>query len=502
MAGLQRRTLLAASLLLGLAGCPRAAVDGGAFAGADSGGAGMDGDTAANDAGVTDTAATDTSKSDAGATDTATSDTASTDLGDETTAGDAADPDSGAADVLDGCSGGCDDGDPCTTDACVSGACSSKPTAGGGCFGGGTCTAGTCFAEAKGPFRDLFAGYDATCAVSTQGVHCWGANTKGQLGAGEKAGFGGSTTPLPVAASGAQRMIGRSQTICTLLQASGSKLSVACWGDNFWGQLGNGNPQHQDAPVAFPSTADVTSFAVGDRHVCVRTSDGALACSGSDSDGQLGDGTVGDKTSLPIVLPGTKDWLRVYAGGETTCAVRPAGALWCWGDNEYGEVGVGSSKKNLPTPQDTGLRGVSSVAIGDDHVCAVTPLGPYCWGANTSGQVAQTGAGPFLTPKPVAVDAVEVLANDNASCAIGADAKLRCWGSNQQKVIDPDASSTVATPMLVAGLGTIRRAALAEAHLCVIDTGGHMRCRGYNSNGELGNGSTKPSFAWVEVTPP
>lgn len=500
MAGLRRRTLLAASLLLGLAGCPRAAVDGGEFAGADSGGVGSD--TTGSDTSGTDTSGTDTAATDTGTTDTASADTASIDSGDATTAGDTADPDSGAADALDGCGGGCDDGDPCTTDACVAGACSSKPTAGVACFGGGMCTAGTCFAEAKGVFRDLFAGYDATCTVSTSGVYCWGANTKGQLGAGEKGGFGGSTTPLPVAVSGAQRMIGRSQTICTLLQGAGAKLSLACWGDNFWGQLGNGNPQHQDAPVAFPTTADVTSFAVGDRHVCVRTADGAIACSGSDNAGQLGDGSAGDKSSVPIVLPGAKDWLRVYAGGDTTCAIRPAGALWCWGDNANGEVGAGSAKQKIATPQDTGLRGVSSVALGDDHACAVTPKGLYCWGSNSSGQVAQATEGPFLAPKPVVVDAAEVLANDNTSCAIGADAKLRCWGNNVQKVIDPETTGKIAVPMLVAGLGTIRRAALAEAHLCVIDTGGYLRCRGYNSNGELGNGSTKPSFSWIEVTPP
>lgn len=188
-------------------------------------------------------------------------------------------------------------------------------------------------------------------------------------------------------------------------------------------------------------------------------------------DGQLGDGGTG-KTSVPVKVSGTDDGLCVYAGGETTCGIRPGGALWCWGDNQFGEVGIGSTKQKISLPADTGLRGVSTVALGDDHVCAVADSGLRCWGANNSSPTGLSGAGPFLAPKPVAgIDAVVLRAEGNSTCAVGSDDKLRCWGSNIAKRLVTSNTAPLTTPVLFDGIPTVR-------------------------------GSTKASLTWVQVPLP
>ncbi len=246
----------------------------------------------------------------------------------------------------------------------------------------------------------------------------------------------------------------------------------------------------------------MTSVALGAKHTCVRTVQSQIWCSGLGGDGQLGNGENG-KTSVPVKVSGADDWLRVYAGGETTCGIRPGGALWCWGENEYGEVGIGSTKQKITLPNDTGLRGVSSVALGDDHVCAMADSGLHCWGANTSSPTGLSGAGPFLSPKPVAgIDAVVLRAEGNSTCAVGSDDKLRCWGSNIAKRFETSTTLPLTKPVLVDGIPTVRGVTLGGYHLCVLTMTGAMLCRGGNANGELGNGETKDSFNWVQVPLP
>lgn len=116
----------------------------------------------------------------------------------------------------------CDDGDRCTVDGCSAGVCTYAAAAGGTCGLGGTCGDGYCELTEVGAWHDVVAGYDMTCARATAGLYCWGANTKGQLGVGDKAGFSGSTAAMKVALDNVVRLTRGVQNTCARIGAPGT----------------------------------------------------------------------------------------------------------------------------------------------------------------------------------------------------------------------------------------------------------------------------------------
>ena len=124
-----------------------------------------------------------------------------------------------------------------------------------------------------------------------------------------------------------------------------------------------------------------------------------LSCWGNNAVGQIGDGTMAPSWS-PIVLGG--DWLSVAVGAGHTCAIALDHSLWCWGDNARGELGDGSTELVRPVPTRVGdQRGWQSLAVGDYDTCAIRSDGSlWCWGDNMYGQL---GLGTALESTPVLV---------------------------------------------------------------------------------------------------
>ncbi len=185
------------------------------------------------------------------------------------------------------------------------------------------------------------------------------------------------------------------------------------------------------------------------------------------------------------------------AGGSHACAIRPDGALLCWGQNDDGQLGIGGVSQKTKAAQVTGLTsGVVSVSAGWAHTCAVLSSGALkCWGANTFGQLGD-GTVKGRT-KPVAVVGLEtgvqaVAAATTHTCAVLVDGSVKCWGDQSSGRLGNGESTDakILSPTNVATLsaGTVEYIDAGASHTCVILTGGTVQCWGANWDGVLGTG--------------
>jgi alpha-tubulin suppressor-like RCC1 family protein len=238
------------------------------------------------------------------------------------------------------------------------------------------------------------AGFAHTCAITSDGgLKCWGFNLYGQLG-------DGTTTDrtLPEYVSGVTEGVaavapGDVQT-CALMNDG----TVRCWGNNLLGELGDGTRTTSLTPVTVCRDAscsqpldDIVQLSGGDYHTCALNASGEVFCWGSDLSGQLGITTpqgCPDSGHLCSTVPARVTGLSgpataVSASTASTCALLTSGAVECWGQ-VFGSRNVWTS----PTPIDGWQSGVESIAAANDHACAVTNDGELlCFGKNNYGQL-------------------------------------------------------------------------------------------------------------------
>jgi len=184
----------------------------------------------------------------------------------------------------------------------------------------------TNFALANATATAIAAGGSHACALLTGGsVRCWGSNFSGQLG-------NGTTTndpiPTPVVVSGittATAISAGNGNTCALLTGG----SVRCWGDNYYGQLGNGTTTNSSTPVAVSGITTATAISAGGYHTCALLTDGSVRCWGYNNYGQLGNGTTTD-SSTPVAVGGITTAIAISAGGYHTCALLTGGSVRCW----------------------------------------------------------------------------------------------------------------------------------------------------------------------------
>lgn len=272
-------------------------------------------------------------------------------------------------------------------------------------------TSGT--ATAADSMRSIAAGGNFTCAVhASGGVYCWGSNAENQLGNGSTS-TGSIWYGRPVVRSGGMLLEGSVVTAgdahaCAIAPSLSS--SVYCWGRNVEGQVGtdsasvtliSANPVNLASAPATELTS-VTSVSAGARHVCA-VSGGLVYCWGDDSDGQLGRGVGSGFSSTAVqisslVLSGVT---QVAAGSEHTCALTSAGQVYCWGANGSGQLGLGVTGPAQDSPiLVSEVQDIVEISAGAYHTCARRESGAaYCWGERSSGQTAQfTTSGDQLTP--------------------------------------------------------------------------------------------------------
>jgi alpha-tubulin suppressor-like RCC1 family protein len=334
----------------------------------------------------------------------------------------------------------------------------------------------------------LAAGIHHACAITDAGlVWCWGGGSNGQLGDGTMA---DRSTPTPVPGlSGVSGLAAGAYHTCAVRAGE-----VYCWGWDGDGQVaGSPTSNNVTAPVKVAGLGRVKKVTAGYSHTCALTSAGDVYCWGSNADGQLGLGTVVTSSS-PARLPGLSDIVDIAAGQDHTCAVRAAGGVVCWGKNGFGQAGSGTSTVTTPTPM-PGLTGVAAirVASGTRHTCVVTESGSaWCWGANDAGQLGNGTTAVSGTPSLVTgLAGVAELAGGLAhTCALITSGGAACWGYNLWGQLGDGTVLGRQVATAVADSATFTSLAAGWQHTCAGTVSGGVRCWGYNQRGQLGNGSS------------
>ena len=359
----------------------------------------------------------------------------------------------------------------------------------------------------------ITAGGRHTCALTEGGaVQCWGRNTNGELGAGMTS-YTALSTPVAVLGlqSGVAAITAGSSHTCAVTTGGG----LQCWGSSKLGRLGNGNTTTLPSPTptdVVGLASGVATGAAGKSHTCAVTTEGVLKCWGFNTLGKVGDGSSLNNRSTPVDVVGLAGKAAAAAlGNAHTCGLTVAGGVQCWGFNEFGELGNGttSGREPNPTPVDVvGLEsGVVSIAAGA-ATCALTAEGGVkCWGSNRYGQLGAVTAetcvatfpeGEIVPCSTVPIDVTgltsgvaAIAAGGYHTCAVTTVGGLKCWGRNQFGQLGDGTTTDSPIPADVVGLESgVAAVAAGGEHTCALMTAGSVKCWGSNRFRQLADGTT------------
>ncbi|MCK5803933.1 MAG: thrombospondin type 3 repeat-containing protein, partial [Lentisphaeria bacterium] len=364
------------------------------------------------------------------------------------------------------------------------------------------------------------AGYSHSCGIRDDGsgpsLWCWGSDYEGQL-------LG--KAPMQVTTDSDWTTVATGAIHSCGLRDDGSGSSLWCWGYNDYGQLGDGTTENKNLPTQVGMASDWTTIALGggakeafstEGHSCGIRDDGSgpsLWCWGYNEYGQLGDGGSEDK-NLPTQVGTNTDWVTIATGWYHSCGIRDDGfgpSLWCWGWDEFGQLGDGSTKeKNVPTQVGTKSDWVM-VATGAIHSCGLRDDGSgptlWCWG----GEYGQLGDGSnenknLPTQVGTATDWVSITLGSSYRCGLrddGSGPSLWCWGDDEWSPPGEDGcKSPTNVPTQVGTATDWVSLAAGHYHRCGIrndGSGTSLWCWGYNQDGQIGDGSTEDNYVPTQV---
>ncbi len=244
-------------------------------------------------------------------------------------------------------------------------------------------------------YRQVSAGDASTCAVRTNdSLWCWGFNANG--------GMSDSSSPVQVAGTWQQVSVG-GLTVC----AVNTDDELWCWGQGMSGQLGDGQAATSYTPVQVPGSWSTVSTGGEDYPMgaatCALDTDGKAWCWGENSQGRLGTGDDTDSTT-PVAVDSTATWTSVSVGYVNTCGIQADGSAWCWGNNTHGELGDGTVDNHLSPHRTTvgGSTAWTQISVGLEHSCGVQSDGSgWCWGWNDNGQIGDGTSDTTYFPAPL-----------------------------------------------------------------------------------------------------
>jgi alpha-tubulin suppressor-like RCC1 family protein len=395
----------------------------------------------------------------------------------------------------------CDDGNPCTDDQCdvQQKACKAVPLADATvCGGERACHAGQCVWATA-----VTAGGRFSCVLlASRKVACWGLANKGQLGINEQ---GDEAPQTPRAYAEPKSVLGL-ENVVSLASFGGSYRSgtcavtadgkVWCWGLNDSFNVGiNENPIV--VPKVVPGASPAVAVSRGDRHQCTVRKDGLGECWGLATYGTTMSGTASGTTPPGKAIAAAIKPVRFAGGGSHMCAAT-TNQVWCAGWNTFAQMGNGkTTPAETPTAVKVGLPdlAVNGLSSGDRHLCAVlADKKVWCWGSDDEGR---GGDGVYGDSNTVLVNPVKVVGVDGAldvglgayhSCAVTEAGAVYCWGRNSDGQVG--SNGTVIAPLArkVPGLPPSKQVAGGFNHSCAVNAVGEVRCFGNNEAGQLGNG--------------
>jgi alpha-tubulin suppressor-like RCC1 family protein len=285
-----------------------------------------------------------------------------------------------------------------------------------------------------------------------------------------------------------------------------SDLRAFCWGNVF---LTRGNAAvPSDAPPE-PATqvalSNVRFIATGGDHVCALTTGGEVYCWGNNDNGQLGDGGTAPRAS-PARVTGLGEVVELWAGQRTTCARQRDGAVYCWGRNNEGQLGDGTTTQRLRPVEVPAWRGVTSLSLGYNVSCGVVEGEVRCTGSNSSGNLGLGSVNQVLTPTRVPGLSGQrmVHANGFITCAMGeASREVRCWGRDDSGGTGSH-HEAMHTPTPVQGIGDAVALQFGQFHVAVLRRSGRVTSWAMgqgNNQGQLGGGFTGEPRPGALTTP-
>ncbi len=354
-------------------------------------------------------------------------------------------------------------------------------------------------------YASIQAGLDRTCALTQDGhTYCWGRRIPAASGDTMVT----ALAPMPVAPGLTFRSLSLGDAHQCGVTAAGVML---CWGENEHFQLGNGRNVDSLSPTLVIDSLTFTAPAVGGQYTCGLV--GGLAyCWGWNVYGQLGLGLT-DDFSIPWAIVGRRQFVALSAGENHSCALTPDGAAYCWGLDDFGQVGGDSLQQRcgtaacskVPIPVKGGLA-FTSISAGGSHTCALTAAGAaYCWGRGDLGQLGDGTARTSAVPVAVAggIRFQSVSAGMQHTCGVAVDGLAYCWGQNNfGRLGIGGLEAIVPQPAAVSGSLHFIAVSAGALHTCALTSEGAAYCWGFGGFGQLGAGLPNDASTPVRVSEP
>ena len=346
--------------------------------------------------------------------------------------------------------------------------------------------------------------YNGCAILENQSMVCWGDNEYGQLGDGTT---DGSVVPIyvNVAANETPVEVTVGQVTACALMESGN---IYCWGSGYYGKMGNGEPWGDDyvntemRQVLLPEGQGGQTVSISGGHICTILDNGDVYCWGRGNQGQLGyGGTSNRNIPAKVNLPGQRSAIAISTGTYMTCAITTDGMGYCWGENDEGQLGNGTTNSRRTTPVEvlfpSGYTPVS-ISAGDDFSCALMDNRKVmCWGENNDGRLGQ---GPLATddettPVWVSMENSETAhfldIGTKSACMILDSGETKCWGTNEEGQIGQGDTNIdyYPTPTEVSGNHDFVALSINSDTICAITSDAEGYCWGDNEAGQTGRGS-------------
>jgi alpha-tubulin suppressor-like RCC1 family protein len=300
-------------------------------------------------------------------------------------------------------------------------------------------------------FIQVSAGQDHTCGLTTDNrIFCWGLNNFGQLGDGS---LTSRSTPVAVAGNRRFRQLAAGyRHTCGVTMAN----VAFCWGNNTMGELGDGSRIRRPAPARVAAGGllflRVSAGGLG-VHTCGVTTENRGYCWGDNTYGQLGNGTVAGSLR-PVAVAGGLSFRQVVAASVHTCGVTTGDKAYCWGRNEFGRLGDGFDVQRRVRPNAVaGTLRFSGVDSDHAHTCGVTTTKiAYCWGGNWFGHLGDGTTTTRYTPTAVigGLNFTAVSTGAGSTCGITGGGRLYCWGWNASGQVGDGTTTNRTSPVPVA----------------------------------------------------